>query len=124
MRCRTVRHRHEPLHPHPELDDTPTDPVSPHDDSLDVKAALDTIDGENVTEATHTTPGPVELQSLLRKMANNDCRGVAMEISSHALEQKRTDSVARAFDMHYVFELMQGQEMPYSPCMPHRGQPC
>jgi len=50
-------------------------------------------DGENVTEATHTTPGPVELQSLLRKMANNDCRGVAMEISSHALEQKRTDSV-------------------------------
>lgn len=50
-------------------------------------------DGETVTPATHTTPGPVELQAVLRKMADNDCRGVAMEISSHALEQKRTDGL-------------------------------
>ena len=50
-------------------------------------------DGEEVTAATHTTPGPVELQSILRQMADNDCRGVAMEISSHALEQQRTDGV-------------------------------
>lgn len=50
-------------------------------------------DGEEVIAATHTTPGPIELQSVLRTMANNDCRGVAMEISSHALEQKRTDGV-------------------------------
>jgi len=50
-------------------------------------------DGESVTPATHTTPGPVELQTLLRTMADNACRGVAMEISSHALEQKRTDGV-------------------------------
>lgn len=50
-------------------------------------------DGEEVTAATHTTPGPVELQAILRRMADNDCRGVAMEISSHALEQKRTDGL-------------------------------
>ena len=50
-------------------------------------------DGEEVTPATHTTPGPVELQASLAKMLHNDCRGVAMEISSHALEQKRTDGL-------------------------------
>lgn len=50
-------------------------------------------DGESVRPATHTTPGPVELQAVLRTMADNDCRGVAMEISSHALEQKRTDGL-------------------------------
>lgn len=50
-------------------------------------------DGENVKEATHTTPGAIELQSVLRTMVDNDCRGVAMEISSHALDQKRTDGL-------------------------------
>lgn len=50
-------------------------------------------DGESVTPATHTTPGPIELQSVLRTMADNGCRGVALEISSHALEQKRTDGL-------------------------------
>ncbi|BDS08420.1 UDP-N-acetylmuramoyl-L-alanyl-D-glutamate--2,6-diaminopimelate ligase [Oceaniferula spumae] len=50
-------------------------------------------DGEKVVTATHTTPGPVELQKILRNMADNACRGVAMEISSHALEQKRTDGL-------------------------------
>lgn len=50
-------------------------------------------DGEEVAAATHTTPGPVELQSILARMSANDCRGVAMEISSHALEQKRTDGL-------------------------------
>jgi UDP-N-acetylmuramoyl-L-alanyl-D-glutamate--2,6-diaminopimelate ligase len=50
-------------------------------------------DGAEVATATHTTPGPVELQSILRTMADNDCRGVAMEISSHALDQKRTDGL-------------------------------
>lgn len=50
-------------------------------------------DGEQVAPATHTTPGPIELQSILRRMADNDCRGVAMEISSHALEQKRADGI-------------------------------
>ena len=50
-------------------------------------------DGEQVSPSTHTTPGAVELQKIMRNMADNDCRGVAMEISSHALEQKRVDGL-------------------------------
>ena len=50
-------------------------------------------DGEGLSQATHTTPGPLELQAILARMLQNDCRGVAMEISSHALEQKRTDGL-------------------------------
>lgn len=50
-------------------------------------------DGESVHEATHTTPGAIELQSIMKTMSRNDCRGVAMEISSHALDQKRTDGL-------------------------------
>lgn len=43
--------------------------------------------------ATHTTPGAIELQSLLSEMTLNDCRAVAMEASSHALTQGRLDCV-------------------------------
>jgi len=50
-------------------------------------------DGEEVSVATHTTPGALELQADIRKMVDNDCRGVALEISSHALDQKRTDGL-------------------------------
>ncbi|MGJ8676476.1 MAG: UDP-N-acetylmuramoyl-L-alanyl-D-glutamate--2,6-diaminopimelate ligase [Akkermansiaceae bacterium] len=50
-------------------------------------------DGESVVSATHTTPGAIELQAILQTMKLNDCRGVAMEISSHALAQKRTDGL-------------------------------
>lgn len=46
-------------------------------------------DGETVTTATHTTPGALELQSLLARMRDNGCHGVAMEVSSHGLEQGR-----------------------------------
>ncbi len=45
------------------------------------------------SEATHTTPGAVKLHQLLREMADNDCRGVAMEVSSHGLEQRRVGAV-------------------------------
>ncbi len=50
-------------------------------------------DGEEVYESTHTTPGAIELQKIFRNMADNDCRGVAMEVSSHALDQQRTDGL-------------------------------
>ncbi len=50
-------------------------------------------DGETARDATHTTPGAIELQAELKGMLANDCRGVAMEISSHALDQKRTDGL-------------------------------
>ena len=40
-----------------------------------------------------TTPGPVELQRLLRALADSSVRTIAMEASSHALTQHRVDGV-------------------------------
>lgn len=36
-----------------------------------------------------TTPGPVELQRLLRELADSGVRSIAMEVSSHSLDQGR-----------------------------------
>jgi UDP-N-acetylmuramoyl-L-alanyl-D-glutamate--2,6-diaminopimelate ligase len=44
--------------------------------------------------ASHTTPGPVELQALLAQMLAEGCDSVVMEVSSHALAQGRVGSVA------------------------------
>ena len=46
-------------------------------------------DGKAPRTATHTTPGAVEMQSILRSMKENGCRAVTMETSSHGLEQGR-----------------------------------
>lgn len=40
-------------------------------------------------EATHTTPDPVRLNALLAEMVDKGCEYVFMEVSSHAVEQKR-----------------------------------
>ena len=40
-----------------------------------------------------TTPGPVELQRVLRELVNTGVRTVAMEASSHALHQHRVDTL-------------------------------
>ena len=39
--------------------------------------------------ADHTTPDPIELNRLLRRMADVGCEYVFMECSSHAIDQKR-----------------------------------
>ena len=41
-----------------------------------------------------TTPGVVELQRVLRQLADAGIRRVAMEVSSHSLDQRRVDGVA------------------------------
>ena len=41
-----------------------------------------------------TTPGPIELQRILRTAADSGVRDVAMEVSSHALDQRRVDGIA------------------------------
>lgn len=46
------------------------------------------IEGEPVP-ASHTTPDPVELNRLLRKMVDAGCQYVFMECSSHAIVQRR-----------------------------------
>ena len=41
-----------------------------------------------------TTPGPVELQRILRALVDRGVRTVAMEVSSHSLDQRRVDGLA------------------------------
>lgn len=45
-------------------------------------------------ESTHTTPGPIELQALLREMKEAGCTAVVMEVSSHAIAQERSAYIA------------------------------
>ncbi|MEP6857196.1 MAG: UDP-N-acetylmuramoyl-L-alanyl-D-glutamate--2,6-diaminopimelate ligase [Gemmatimonadales bacterium] len=40
-----------------------------------------------------TTPGPVELQRILRDLVDRGVRTVAMEVSSHSLDQRRVDGL-------------------------------
>ncbi len=47
-----------------------------------------------VIPSSNTTPGPVPLQELLRGMCDSGVTHVAMEVSSHALDQGRTDGVS------------------------------
>lgn len=49
--------------------------------------------GEKKIEAHHTTPDAVELNALLREMSDSGCSYVFMEVSSHALVQKRVHGV-------------------------------
>lgn len=45
--------------------------------------------GTTSIEATHTTPDPVELNRIMKEMVDAGCKYVFMEVSSHALNQKR-----------------------------------
>ncbi len=47
--------------------------------------------GQEVRDATHTTPEAPEVQGLLREMADRGCGACAMEVSSHALALRRVD---------------------------------
>ncbi|MGJ8660775.1 MAG: UDP-N-acetylmuramoyl-L-alanyl-D-glutamate--2,6-diaminopimelate ligase [Bacteroidota bacterium] len=53
--------------------------------------------GEEEIPSTHTTPNPIALSELLSKMVENGCTHVFMEVSSHAIHQKRT--AALSFDI-------------------------
>ena len=44
-------------------------------------------------DATHTTPDPVQLNQLLADMVNTGCDYCFMEVSSHALHQKRVAGI-------------------------------
>ncbi len=49
--------------------------------------------GDESYPAERTTPGALELQALLAKMAEAGCTHVVMEVSSHALDQQRTAAI-------------------------------
>ncbi|UCG51874.1 MAG: UDP-N-acetylmuramoyl-L-alanyl-D-glutamate--2,6-diaminopimelate ligase [Candidatus Latescibacterota bacterium] len=46
--------------------------------------------GTTLESGVHTTPDPVTLHRLFREMKDTGCRGVVMEVSSHAVRQQRT----------------------------------
>lgn len=57
---------------------------------------LGTIDhhlGTDVWPSTHTTPDPVRLQGRLAEMKSLGAQAIAMEVSSHALDQRRADGI-------------------------------
>ncbi len=45
--------------------------------------------GDTIVPATHTTPDAVSLNQLLKRMADEECTHVFMEVSSHAVHQHR-----------------------------------
>jgi UDP-N-acetylmuramoyl-L-alanyl-D-glutamate--2,6-diaminopimelate ligase len=49
--------------------------------------------GGQTFPATHTTPGPLELNCLLAEMLAAGCGSAVMEVSSHALDQRRVDGL-------------------------------
>lgn len=72
--------------------------------------------GEEELPARQTTPEAPELQALLSRARSAGCRGVVMEVSSHALELRRVASVA--FDVA-VFTNLGRDHLNFHPDMHH-----
>src|SRR3989304_4947138 len=58
-----------------------------------VIGTIDVRYGSVVEPASHTTPDPLELHGLFARMRNEKCTAVSMEVSSHALDQRRVDGL-------------------------------
>jgi len=54
---------------------------------------VENIIDEEIRPATHTTPGPIPLNKLLKEMADKGCEYVFMEVSSHAMDQARVAGI-------------------------------
>ena len=57
--------------------------------SCGLLSTIENIVDREVVPSTHTTPDPVELNALLRKMVDHGCEYAFMEVSSHAVDQHR-----------------------------------
>ena len=56
-------------------------------------STVENIIGTEKRHATHTTPGPIPLNKLLSEMVDKGCEYVFMEVSSHAMDQKRVAGI-------------------------------
>ncbi|MFT4093596.1 MAG: UDP-N-acetylmuramoyl-L-alanyl-D-glutamate--2,6-diaminopimelate ligase [Niabella sp.] len=52
--------------------------------------------GDKVLSATHTTPDAITINALLRQMVDAGCSHVFMEVSSHAIHQRRIEGLVFA----------------------------
>jgi UDP-N-acetylmuramoyl-L-alanyl-D-glutamate--2,6-diaminopimelate ligase len=52
-------------------------------------STIENIIDREVIPATHTTPDPIELNALLKKMVEHGCEYAFMEVSSHSIDQNR-----------------------------------
>lgn len=70
---------------------------------------------DQVIPSTHTTPDPIHLNELLKRMVESGCTHVFMEVSSHAIDQERiaglkfvgaifTNITHDHLDYHHTFE--------------------
>ena len=67
-------------------------------------------DGKTRAPAELTTPGAAAIAPLLKRMHDNGCTGVAMEVSSHALEQGRAAEIDFAVAL---FTNLSGDHLDY-----------
>jgi UDP-N-acetylmuramoyl-L-alanyl-D-glutamate--2,6-diaminopimelate ligase len=80
---------------------------------------VDIDDGASVGRAAMTTPPAVELSRTLAMMLDHGCAGAAIEVSSHALDQRRTDAVRIEVG---VFTNLTGDHLDYHKSMEAYGQ--
>ena len=52
-------------------------------------STIENIVDHEVIPSTHTTPDPIELNALLKKMVDRGCEYAFMEVSSHSIDQNR-----------------------------------
>jgi UDP-N-acetylmuramoyl-L-alanyl-D-glutamate--2,6-diaminopimelate ligase len=57
-----------------------------------LSTVVNKIDGKSIP-STHTTPNSIELQRLLSEMVEQGCEFAFMEVSSHALDQRRVSGL-------------------------------
>jgi UDP-N-acetylmuramoyl-L-alanyl-D-glutamate--2,6-diaminopimelate ligase len=60
---------------------------------VDLLGTNEVIIGDEVIEASRTTPESIEIQAILRKMLDKGIKHAVMEVSSHALKLHRVDDV-------------------------------
>ncbi|MFQ5529570.1 MAG: UDP-N-acetylmuramoyl-L-alanyl-D-glutamate--2,6-diaminopimelate ligase [Gemmatimonadota bacterium] len=88
-------------------------------ESLGASAALGTLglslpDGSRRTRSRITTPGPIELTADIEEVVASGAAYLAMEVSSHALDQRRVEAVRFAVA---VFTNLTREHLDYHPDM-------